>query len=176
MRPSDDPAYFQLPSPLGRSRESTIVLDADGHFRHDDELFGAGRMETAFHTWIRRHPDDGRWILSNGYDWTYFTVVDVAFFVRAIRVGEDGAPVLMLSDGSTEPFFPEFLRSKPGTDALYIFIKRGTEAATLAKFERHAQNGLAPWLVEHDGELFFAVGGERYSASPPEISGTEAAR
>jgi hypothetical protein len=174
MRPSDDPAYFQLPPPPGRSRESTIVLDAEGHFRHDNEPFGAGRMETAFHTWIRRHPDNGRWILSNGYDWTYFTVVDVAFFVRAMGVAEDGAPLLLLSDGSTELFFPKFLRSKAGTDALYIFIKRGTEGEALAKFERHAQNGLAPWLVEDNGELFFAVGGKRSPASPREISRTDA--
>gem|GEM_PF-299915 len=174
-RPSDDPAFFQLPPPPGRSRESTIVLDADGHFRHDDERFGAGRMETAFHTWIRRHPDDGRWILSNGYDWTYFTVVDVAYFVRAIDVAGDGSPVLVLSDGTREPFMPDFLRVKPDSDALYTFIKHAAVPGgpELAKFDRHAQNALAPWLEEADGALFFQVGDRRWPASPHEISQTE---
>ena len=31
-------------------------------------------LARALASWIARHPDDGRFILTNGYDWTYFTV------------------------------------------------------------------------------------------------------
>ena len=45
-------------------------------------------MAKAFAKWVRRHPDDGRWILSNGYDWCYFTVEDTGYFVLGLTVGE----------------------------------------------------------------------------------------
>ena len=41
-------------------------------------------MATAFASWITTHPDDGRFILTNGYDWTYFTVKDAPFFVKRV--------------------------------------------------------------------------------------------
>ena len=83
-----------MPAPEGRSRESTIRLDADGRFFHEGERVEHPGLEAAMHTWIARHPDDGRYILTNGYDWTYFTVDDVPFFVP----GAGPAPPQDLAD------------------------------------------------------------------------------
>ena len=99
MKPGDHPDFFRLPPPEGRSRESTIRLDENGHFFHEGERVEHPGLEAAMHTWIARHPDDGRFILTNGYDWTYFNVDDVAYFVRSVRIEPDRV-VLNLNDGS----------------------------------------------------------------------------
>src|SRR6187455_615956 len=98
-KPGDHPDFFRFPAPPGQSRESSIVLDAQGRFWHDGALVEHPGMARAFAGWIGRHPDNGRFILSNDFDWTYFTVRDVPLFVRSVRaVG--GAPSAELSDGS----------------------------------------------------------------------------
>ena len=51
-------------------------------------------LAAAMHTWVTRHPDDGRYILSNGYDWTYFTVDDAPSKVT-VRPVADRFCVLM---------------------------------------------------------------------------------
>src|SRR5689334_6224664 len=107
MRPGDHPDFFRFPAPEGRSRESTIRLDAEGHFWHDGAQVEHPKLEAAMHTWIARHPDDGRWILTNGYDWTYFIVDDVPFYVRALKIKPGAGIDLVLSDGSTEPWRPD---------------------------------------------------------------------
>ena len=48
---------------------------------------GAARLDC-------RHPDDGRYILTNGYDWTYFTVDD-APYLRAQRCASTPDAVLL---------------------------------------------------------------------------------
>src|SRR6516162_6749637 len=99
MKPGDHPEFFRLPPPEGRSRESSIRLDAEGRFFHEGRPVAHPKLAQAMHTWIGRHPDDGRFILSNGYDWSYFTVEDAPFFVRALRL-EGGQAILALSDGT----------------------------------------------------------------------------
>jgi len=79
MKPGEHPDFYRLAPPPGTSRESTIFLDAEGRFWHDGELVVHPSLESALHTWIARHPDDGRFILTNGYDWTYFRVEDAPF-------------------------------------------------------------------------------------------------
>src|SRR5512138_1092762 len=81
MKPGDHPEFFRFPAPEGRSRESTIRLDAEGRFWHEQLLVEHRKLAAAMHTWISRHPDDGRYILTNGYDWTYFTVEDAPYTV-----------------------------------------------------------------------------------------------
>jgi len=157
-RPADHPDFFRLPPPPGRSRESTIVLEASGRFIHDGTPVEHRPMARAFATWIRRHPDDGRYILSNGYDWTYFTVEDAPFFVETVR-DVRGEPWLVLSDGSEEPLDPRALRFGPG-EVLYVTVK-GNEFD--ARFAREAQLGLAPWLDEGtSGALELVISGVRY--------------
>ena len=158
MKPGDHPEFFRFPAPEGRSRESTIVLDREGRFWHEGEPVTHPGMQAAFATWIRRHPDDGRFILSNGFDWTYFKVEDVPFFVRSLRV-EEGQPVLALSDGTEEPL-DAGTAALGERDALYVRVKNG---AYEARFTPTAQTALEPFLVEGKaGEPELELRGKRY--------------
>jgi uncharacterized protein len=150
MKPADDPQFFRFPAPEGRSRESTIRLDREGSFFHDNEPVEHPKLAAAMHTWISRHPDDGRYILTNGYDWTYFTVEDVPYFVRSVRI-EDDTIFLVLSDATEEPW--DASGSDTRGDALYTKVKKDKPGGPFeAKFTRHAQTALAPVLVDEGGK------------------------
>lgn len=158
QKPGDHPEFFRLAAPAGASRESTIRLDREGRFWHDGARFEHAALEAAMHGWIARHPDDGRYVLTNGWDWTYFEVEDVPYFVRASRVDGD-VVTLALSDGTEEQLDPAGLRSG-GQGALYARVKGG---AFEARFDRHAQMALAPLVVEgDDGEPRLSVSGRSY--------------
>jgi len=143
MKPGDHPEFFRLPPPAGQSRESGIVLDADGRFWHQGQPVAHPGMARAFASWVTRHPDDGRYILSNGYDWSYFTVEDAPFFVVAVRDVEC-APVLVLGSGEEEDLDPGSLFLGPA-DALYARVKQG---AFDSKLTPGAQLSLAPILEQ----------------------------
>ena len=150
MKPGDHPEFFRFPAPEGRSRESTIRLDAEGRFHHDGERVEHGKLADAMHRWISRHPDDGRYILTNGYDWTYFTVDDAPYVVRSLRTADDGTVDLVLSDGTEEAWDPSTTRVGD-EDALYARVKGEVRGGPYeAKFSRHAQLALAPLLVADD--------------------------
>jgi hypothetical protein len=150
-----------LPPPDGTSRESTIRLDADGRFWHDGALFEHPALERAFHQWIARHPDDGRYILTNGYDWTYFQVDDAPYTVRSLSIASDGV-AMRLSDDTDEELRPETLRTG-ANDALYAKVKGG---AFEARFSRHAQTQLAPLLTENaDGAVCLRIGAREYAVA-----------
>ncbi|MCL2447580.1 MAG: hypothetical protein FWD17_01395 [Polyangiaceae bacterium] len=158
MRPGDHPDFFRTPPPEGRSRESTLRLDASGRFWHDGMPVEHPGLAAALHRWITRHPDDGRYILNNGYDWTYFAVDDAPYTVGAVRV-EPAQIVLVLSDGSNEALRPETLRVG-SNDALYTQVKSGAPGGPFdARFSRHAQSALAPALVETEEGPGLAIGG-----------------
>lgn len=158
MLPQDHPDFFRRPPPPGQSRESTIRLDGEGRFWHAGELVRHPGMQAAFARWIRRHPDDGRYVLCNGYDWSYFGVDDVPYFVRGLRPASSGLE-LQLSDGSSELLDASSLRRGP-RDALYCRVKGG---AFDARFTPGAQAALLPHLVEGaDGEPLLEVGGQRF--------------
>lgn len=159
MKPGDHPEFFRFPAPEGRSRESTLRLDATGRFWHDGALVEHSGLSSALHSWIARHPDDGRYILTNGYDWTYFTVDDAPYFVRAVRV-EPERLVLVLSDGSEEAWDPATTRIGDD-DALYAQVKGAKGAKDAkdakstgrggpfeAKFTPSAQASLEPVLID----------------------------
>jgi len=115
-------------------------------------------MQAAFATWIRRHPDDGRYVLCNGYDWTYFSVDDVAYFVRGVRSLPEGLEI-ELSDSTAERLDPATLRLG-ARDALYCQIKGGDFAA---RFCQGAQTALLPYLVEGPaGEPQLELSGRRF--------------
>jgi hypothetical protein len=158
VKPGDHPEFFRFPAPEGRSRESTIRLDGEGRFWHDGELVEHPKLRQAMHGWIARHPDDGRFILTNGYDWTYFTVDDAPYYVRAAHVEADRV-LLVLSDGTEEPWDPARTRVGDG-DALYAEVKRGAPGGPFeAKLTRFAQAQLAP-VLEEDGRAVGArIGG-----------------
>jgi len=160
VKPGDHPEFFRFPAPEGRSRESTIRLDAEGHFWHEGNLVEHPKLAQAMHTWIGRHPDDGRMILTNGYDWTYFTVEDAPYFVRSVRITPD-AVILGLSDGTEEPWDPASSRIA-ANDAVYTQVKKGSARGPFeAKFTRFAQAQLAPVLVGEAAanEPCVAIGG-----------------
>ena len=46
-------------------------------------------LEKALRSWVARHPDDRRFILTNGYDWCYFRVDDAPCHVDALRIEGD---------------------------------------------------------------------------------------
>jgi hypothetical protein len=156
MKPGEHPEFFRFPAPEGRSRESKIRLDGEGKFFDNGGYVEHAKLQQALHTWIGRHPDDGRYILTNGYDWTYFTVDDVPFFVRAIRE-VDGDAMLVLSDGTEEPLDPATVTMGPRGD-LYLDVQhpspdKGKAGPFRAKLTRHAQTQLAPFLESGDGEI-----------------------
>jgi uncharacterized protein len=160
MKPGDHPEFFRFPAPEGRSRESTLRIDGEGRFFHDDQPVEHPKLAAALHTWIARHPDDGRFILTNGYDWTYFTVDDVPYFVRSIKKeGEDA--VLVLSDATEEPLDPATLRMGPRGE-LYLQVKPEAKGGPFdAKMTRFAQTQLEPFLEPGDDEA--AQGGSERS-------------
>jgi hypothetical protein len=170
MKPGDHPEFFRFPAPEGRSRESTLRLDARGRFWHDGKSVEHAGLAAGLHSWISRHPDDGRYILTNGYDWTYFTVEDAPYFVQAIRI-EHERVVLLLSD-STESVW-DVAATRVGDDgALYATVKREARGGPYeAKFTPHAQASIAPLLVESDEDSLPLVRiGDRACAigAPPE--------
>jgi len=159
MRPGDHPDFFRFPAPEGRSRESSIVLDAEGRFHHDGVVVEHPGMARAFAGWIDLHPDDGRFILSNGYDWSYFRVEDVPFFVLGLSE-RDGALQLRLSDGSESPLEPESL-TLGAQGALYTTVKNGKFSA---RFTQGAQTALAPWLASDEkGDIFLQIAEKRHT-------------
>jgi hypothetical protein len=158
MKPGDHPEFFRLPPPDGRSRESTICLDAQGRFWHEGRPVEHPGLAAGLHTWIGRHPDDGRYILSNGYDWTYFTVDDAPYTVRGVRI-EDDRVVLRLSDGTEEAWDPATARIGTG-DALYTRVKASAPGGPYeAKFTPHAQTSLAPVLADTGPDAGADAGG-----------------
>lgn len=168
MKPGDHPEFFRFPAPEGRSRESTLRLDREGRFWHDDDLVEHPRLADALHTWISRHPDDRRYILTNGYDWTYFTVDDAPFTVRSTRVS-DGQVWLRLSSG--DDVVPSAL-SLADDGSLYASVDLKGDRYE-ARFSRHAQTQLEPALAERDGVLGVACG-DRFLVPAPRAEGRQA--
>jgi hypothetical protein len=144
MKPGDHPDFYRFAPPPGASRESTIALDRDGRFTHDGDPIDNAKLEQALRSWIARHPDDGKLILTNGYDWCYFRVDDAPFIVTALHDGP--APTLVLFDGTEELLDPATLSIGDG-GVVYARVKGG---AFEARFSRHAQTQLAPLLVNDD--------------------------
>lgn len=154
MKPADHPEFFRLPPPEGRSRESTIVLSKEGRFFHEGNPVSHPGMHKAFASWLTRHPDDGRDILSNGYDWTYVTVEGPRFFVQSVRGGAGGLLVELL-DGQQLPLEPD----KLGCDdagKLWLALPKGEKAC----FTPAAQLEISPWLVERSGAVGLEIQGQ----------------
>lgn len=163
MKPGDHPEFFRFAPPPGTSRESTIRLDRDGVFFHDGEKVEHRPLARALASWITRHPDDGRFILTNGYDWTYFTVDDAPYVVTSIDAAAS-PPTITLFDETVEPLDPA--GAAIGDDGVvYLRVKGG---AFEARLSRHAQTQLAPLLAGGEGEdpPRLSVGGREYPLPP----------
>jgi hypothetical protein len=168
MKPGDHPEFFRLPPPPGQSRESTIVLDRYGRFHHEGAPVEHPGLARAFASWIATHPDDGRYILQNGYDWCYFTVEDTPLFVSGVRRDGD-AVVLELFDGSSERLDPTALASGSAlaSDDDGVLRARVRGGRHEARFGREAMLMIAPLLADgDDGAPELEVGGRRYPIAP----------
>ncbi len=167
MKPGDHPEFFTRSPPPGRTRESTIVLDEEGRFWHEGRLVEHRGMAEAFASWIDRHPHDGRYILNNGYDWSYFTVKDVPLFVRTLHLPlNSDEPSLRadLSDGRCGVIDPASLHVG-SRGAVYCTIDRAAPSGRFdARLSRDAQLSLAPLLREGTagGPLELQIAGVRY--------------
>jgi hypothetical protein len=169
MKPADHPDFFRLPPPPGRSRESRIVLDGAGRFWNEGRLIEHEAMSAAFASWIRRHPDDGRYVLTNGYDWTYFTVEDAAYFVRHVEE-RDGRAILSLFDGTEEALDPASVLLAPD-GVLYARVKGGESEARLSP---RAQAAMVPFVSEDAaGQPCIEILGQKFPIKPrePPIAG-----
>jgi uncharacterized protein len=153
MKPGDHPEFFRFPPPEGRSRESTIRLSKEGRFFHEGAPVEHVGMHQAFASWLTRHPDDGRYILSNGYDWSYVTVEGAARFVRSVHSGEERLRVELL-EGSELELEPSQL-SVDAEGALWLRLPDNERA----RFTPAAQLELAPWLIEREGTTGIEVAG-----------------
>jgi uncharacterized protein len=153
MKPADHPEFFRLPPPEGRSRESSIVLSKDGRFFHEGAPVTHPGMHKAFASWLARHPDDGRDILSNGYDWTYLKVEGARHFVQSVHRGAEG-PLLVLLDGREQPLEPDKLTCD-AEGQLWFLLPEGEKAC----FTPAAQRELEPWLGERDGVIGLEIQG-----------------
>lgn len=158
QKPGDHPDFFRFRPPDGHSRESSIVLDINGEFWHEGARVENDSMKQAFARWIRRHPDDGRYILSNGYDWTYFQVEDTPYFVHSLRVNPRETPRAFLSDGSDEELILETL-AIGARDAIYCRVKLGEFEA---RFSPSAQTAIAPLLEENENGIVAVFGGRSW--------------
>src|SRR5262249_28406514 len=136
-----------------------IVLDERGRFWNGPFLIDHTAMTRAFASWIRRHPDDGRFILTNGYDWTYFTVRGAPFFVRGVRGEPHGEIALELFDGTAECLDRSGLSVTP-EGVLHARVKSG---GFDAQFLPAAQSQMTSFIDEGStGEPCILFAGERF--------------
>lgn len=154
--PARPPLDWSENAPFPFTRESSIKLDRDGSFWHDGVRVEHPGLARAMASWISRHPDNGRWVLENGYDWCYIVVEDVPLWVRSagFEGGERTEILATLSDGTDEKIDPTTLSvSADGT--LRCEVKHGARKGPYpAKLARHAQLAIAERLHE-DGERIY---------------------
>ncbi len=132
------------------------MLDAHGRWFHDGVPVTHPGLAQSFARWIARHPDDGRAILSNGYDWCYLTVEATDCFVTKLSSRPDGAIELTLFDGSCEPLEPHSLRVDQ--DGL---LQCKMADGRIARFGRQAQLAVAERLVDEDPPAI-EIAGQRF--------------
>lgn len=145
-------------APFPFTRESSIRVDSDGAFWHEGQKIEHPGLARAMASWISKHPDNGRWVLENGWDWCYLGVEDAPLMVRSARV--EGDRVLgVLSDGSEEAL--DALSVDPqGT--LRCTVKPNARGGPYpAKLARQAQLDLAPHLEESGDRVVLVAGKQR---------------
>jgi hypothetical protein len=147
----------------GRSRETTIVRDAQGRWFQDGQALEHPNLTRAFDRWIER-AEDGRYCLKNDINWAYFKLEGPPFFVRSLTIEPGGELTLMLSNDRREPLRAETLRmDRDG--ALYCDVGAGDMAA---RFDRHAMAQLEAVLGEDAEGVYLEAGGRRIR--PPTVA------
>jgi hypothetical protein len=131
-------------------RESGLVLDAEGQWRHEGGVVEHQRLAAALHRWLDVDPDTGRYVVRAGEQWCFVTVEDAPYMVRTIALqgaGQDLLVHLRLSDGSVEELNYGSLRQNE-QHIMYCQVKGGRFPA---RFSRPAYFALGE-LFELDGD------------------------
>jgi hypothetical protein len=140
----------------GRTRETTIVRDAQGRWFFDGEPLEHENLTRAFDRWVAR-ADDGRYCLKNDINWAYVKLEGPPFFVRSLQIEAGGGVTLLLSNDAREPLRPHTLRAD-AAGALYCDVADGS---MVARFDRHAASQLEALIGEDARGIYVEIGGER---------------
>lgn len=131
--------------PPGWSRDSGVVLEADGRFTVRGEPVVNEGIEATFRAWLDRHPD-GRWILVNPTDprsWAWLDVRGAPLHARRATVEGDRATLELLG-GERLPLARDTLRETD--EGLFARDARGWDV----RLSPQAVLDLADWLVARD--------------------------
>ena len=146
------------PLELLRTR-SGLSIDGEGRFLHRGEPITHARTLAVL--WASLEPTaDGRWLVRIGRESGYVSVEIAPWVVRGVLDGPDGAPWLLLSDGTREPLDPRTL-SIDADGVLRCEVKAGRPAS----FSRAAQIALGLALEERplgSGRYELTLGGVRH--------------
>jgi len=147
MIPGMDPSALLA----GRTRETTIVRDAEGRWFHDGYPLEHDKLTRAFDRWVSR-AEDGRYCLKNDINWAYISLEGAPYFVRSVSLDE-GAASLHLSNDEVVPLMLDSLREGP-EGALYCDVYPGCAA----RFDKLASMQLGELLQEDDLGPYFPDG------------------
>jgi hypothetical protein len=143
---------------LLRSR-SGLSIDAEGRFLHRGEPITHARTLEVLWASLAPTPD-GRWLVQIGRESGYVDVEIAPWVVRGVLEVPDGAPWVLLSDGSREPLDPRTLAL--GADGV---LRCAVKSGQPASFSRSAQVTLGLALEEHppgSERYTLTIGGVRY--------------
>jgi hypothetical protein len=147
----------------GRTRETTIVRDAQGRWFFDGEPLEHPNLTRAFDRWVAR-ADDGRYCLKNDINWAYVKLEGPPFFVRSLQIDAGAGVTLLLSNDARESLRADTLRAD-AAGALYCDVGDGS---MVARFDRHAATQLEALIGEDAGGIYLEMGGER--VRPPVVN------
>lgn len=131
--------------PPGWSRDSGVVLEADGRFTVRGEPVVNEGIDATFRAWLDRHAD-GRWILVNRTDprnWAWLEVRGAPLHARRATVEGDTATLELLG-GERVPLDRGTLRETE--DGLFARDARGWEV----RLSPQAALDLADWWTDGD--------------------------
>lgn len=148
---------------FGLSRETNLVLDAEGNFFAGSESIAHAGIAAGFARWIERS-DAGRYVLRNDLHYVYLDVQGAPLHARSARVSPEGV-VLELTGGDEEALRPETLR-RDSAGVLYASGRDGTWPIRLAP--RVVLELEALFEADEAGEVRFVQAGTGYPI--PEVA------
>lgn len=151
----DGPAWDAHLETLRRSM--ALVLDREGHWWHDGEVFEHPRLIAYFNAGIDTHPTSGEPIVHLGPHWCYFRAEDTPFLVRRLAV-VDGALVAHLNNGEQLPV-PDTGFEVVGD---HVYVQLDAARGRRARLDRPTQNRLWGLLDPHSDPPQVQVGGRRW--------------
>lgn len=149
----------------GLSRETDIVLDAEGRFFSGGVEVVHPGVAAAFARWIERN-GAGRYVLRNDLHYVYIEVQGAPLHARGLAFEEQDGELrafLLLQGGVREPLRPETLRLD-GAGALYASARDGTWPVRL---DPQAVLELEPYLEEGPSGVVLRFGA--FEGTIPEL-------